>query len=199
MSSILVFNKWNTESIEVKDPGLKQYINLTPQYVPRTGARYATHRFHKSKVFILERLMNKLMVPGHRSKKHVKSSGHCTGTAVQAYSIIKKTMEIIEQKTKKNPIEVFVQALENASPREEVVSIEYGGARYTKAVECAPQRRVDITLRHFIQGAYDHSFNKKTSIENALAEEILAAYKSDQKSTAISKKNEIERQADASR
>ncbi len=108
-------------------------------------------------------------------------------------------LRIIEQKSKKNPIEVFVKALENAAPREEIVTIEYGGARYPKAVECAPQRRIDLVLRLFTQGAYQKAFNKKKTVESALADEILAAHAMSQQSVAISKKLELERQADSSR
>ena len=94
---------------------------------------------------------------------------------------------------------VFVKALENAAPREEIITIEYGGARYPKAVECAPQRRVDITLRMFVQGAYAKGFNAKKKFFECLAEEIIAAYNLEGKSTAVSKKLELERQADSSR
>ncbi len=199
MTEVLAFDKWSTAGIGVADEGLVRYVCLEPRIVPKTGARYAGKRFHKSKVFIVERLMNKLFVPGHKSKKHLRSSGHCTGKTSNAYGIVEKALNIVEQKTKENPIKVFVQALVNAAPREEIVTIEYGGARYPKAVECAPQRRIDIALRFFVQGSYDKSFKKKKSIESALADEIIAAYKLDPKSLAISKKNETERQADAAR
>jgi small subunit ribosomal protein S7 len=197
--SVLVFNKWGVEGIAVNDVGLQKYVNLEPRFVPKTGARYAGKKFHKSKVFIIERLINKVMIPGHKAKKHFRSSGHNTGKSALAYSIVIDTFRLIEQKTKQNPLAVFVKALENAAPREEIVTIEYGGARYPKAVDCAPQRRVDVALRYFVQGAYDKCFNKKTPVADALADEILNAFKLDSKSLAISKKSEIERQADASR
>lgn len=196
---IKAFNKWDTSDIKVEDPGLKDYITLQPKIVPRTGARYAGNRFHKSKVFIVERLMNKIMIPGHKSKKHFKSSNHLTGKASKAYDIIEKVFKIIENKTKENPIKVFVKALENASQREEIITIEYGGARYPKSVECSSQRRVDLALRHMTQGAYHKSFNSKKPIEECLAEEIMNAYKLSSASNAIAKKFEVERQADASR
>ena len=196
---IKVFNKWDTEGIKVTDKGLVDYIVLEPKIVPRTGARYAGNRFHKSRVFIVERLINKIMVPGHKSKKHFRTSGHITGKAGTASDIVRKTFEIIERRTKENPIKIFVAALENAAPREEIITIEYGGARYPKAVECAPQRRVDIVLRYFTQGSYQKSFNSKKAIEECLADEIINAYNLSQNSMAISKKLELERQADASR
>ncbi len=196
---VLAFNKWSSEGIKVEDLGLQRYITIEPRFVPKTGARYFGKRFHKSRIFIVERLINKLFVPGHKGKKHYRTSGRCTGQTAQVYKIVEGAFKLIEEKTKQNPVKVFVKALENAAPREEIITIEYGGARYPKAVECAPQRRVDIALKYFAQGAYDKSFNKKKSIEHALAEEIIGAYTLDPKSTAITKKNETERQADSAR
>ncbi|MEA2037437.1 MAG: 30S ribosomal protein S7 [Nanoarchaeota archaeon] len=196
---ILAFNRWSTEGIKVADQGLQKYITLEPKIVPKTGARYQGNKFHKSKIFIVERLINKLMVSGHKGKKHFKSSNKITGKAHTVYDLVEDTLKLIEKQTKENPIKVFVQALENAAPREEIITIEYGGARYPKSVECAPQRRIDVTLRLMAQGAYHKSFGSKKSMVNCLAEEILNAYKLDRSSNAISKKLEVERQSDSSR
>lgn len=196
---IKAFNRWETEGISVVDPGLISYISLAPKVVPKSGGRNAKQRFHKSKTFILERFMNKVMVSGHRAKKHKISSGHNGGKAQLISKIMIKTFEIIEAKTKKNPIQVLVTAIENAAPREEIIAIEYGGARYPKAVESAPQRRVDLAIRFMTQGASQKCFRTKKKVEEALADEILAAFASSSNSTAIAKKNELERQADSSR
>lgn len=199
MSNIKAFNKWGTEGIKVDDAGLQPLITLEPRIVPKTGARYAGNKFHKSRVFIVERLINKLMVPGHKSKKHYKTSYHITGKAGTAYDIVESAFRQIEKTTKENPIKVFVKALENAAQREEIITIEYGGARYPKAVECSPQRRIDLVLRHMTQGAYHRTFNTKKSIVSSLAEEIISAYRLSSASNAITRKLEIERQADSSR
>ena len=199
MSELKLFNRWDTSAIVVQDPGLIRYINLKPIVVPRTGGRNVKTQFWKSKNHVVERLINKMMIPGHKGKKHKISSGHCSGKGTTAYMIVEKAFAIIERKTEKNPVEIFVKALENAAPREEITTIEYGGARYPKAVESAPQRRVDYALRLMTQGAYAKCFGKKLAIEQALADEILRAYKLDQASNAIAKKLELERQADASR
>lgn len=196
---IKAFNRWGMEGISVSDPGLVNYITLEPKIVPKTGARYAGNRFHKSRVFIVERLINKIMVPGHKGKKHFKTSYHITGKSQTAYNIVEKAFTKIEAMTKENPIKIFVNALVNAAPREEIITIEYGGARYPKAVECAPQRRVDVALRYFVQGAYQKSFNTKKAYVDALVDEIVGAYRLSSTSMAISKKLEIERQADSSR
>lgn len=194
-----MFNRWPAQGIKVEDQGLSKYISLDAVVVPKTGARYAGNRFHKSKIFIVERLINKIMVTGHKAKKHFISSGHYTGKAQKAYAIVERALEVVEQKTKKNPVEVLVKAVELSAPREEIVTIEYGGARYPKAVECAPQRRVDIVLKLMAQGARQKSFNGKKPIESALADEIINAFNAQPNSTAIAKKLELERQADASR
>ena len=199
METLKAFNKWSTDGIKVEDPGLVNYINLSTKIAPKSGARYAGNRFHKSKVFIIERLINKVMVPGHKSKKHFKSSGHITGKSQNAYLMVDRALEKIEKKMSLNPVAVLVKAIENAAPREEILTIEYGGARYPKAVECAPQRRIDITLRLMVQGAYHKAFNSKKSSVDCLADEIMNAYHAKADSHAISKKNEVERQADASR
>ena len=199
MIDIKIFNRWDICHIKIVDPGLQEYINIKPIIIPRTGGRNTGTQFWKSKKNIVERLMNKVMIPGHKGKKHKITSGHCGGKGTKAYIIIEKTFHLIERKTNKNPVEVFVKALENAAPREEITTIEYGGARYPKAVECAPQRRVDFALRLMVQGAYAASFGKKKSVEEALSDEIIKAYNMDQGSASLSKKLELERQADASR
>ena len=112
---------------------------------------------------------------------------------------MENALAMIEKQTNENPIKVFVKALENAAQREEIITIEYGGARYPKSVECTPQRRIDLALRQMAQGAYHKSFNSKKSIETTLSEEIINAYRSSSASSAIAKKLEVERQADSSR
>ncbi|MBI3036891.1 30S ribosomal protein S7 [Candidatus Woesearchaeota archaeon] len=199
MAEIRMFGKWAMDGITVKDPGLAGYISVKPVFVPRTGARYAQQKFYKSKVSIVERLMNKLMVSGHRGKKHTITSYSLTGKAMQAYRTVEHVLDLIEQKSRQNPVKVLVEAVENAAPREEIVSIEYGGARYPKAVDCSPQRRVDITLKYLVQGAMAKSFNNKKTFAEALSEEILNAFGRSPNSQAVSKKLELERQAESSR
>jgi len=199
MSQILAFGKWDCSQIKVEDPGVAPYINTKPMIVSKTGARYAGQRFYKSKIFIVERLINKLMVPGHRSKKHKITSRQATGKAMTNYKLVEQAFTLIEQRLKKNPVEVFVKAIENAAPREEVIAIEYGGARYPKALESAPQRRVDLALRIMTQGAFQKTFNSRKDASDTLATEIINAYQFSGQSAAISKKLELERQADAAR
>jgi small subunit ribosomal protein S7 len=199
MEQIKFFGKWSSDDIKVDDPGLVKYISLEPRHFPKTGARYVGNRFHKSKISIVERLINKVMNPGHRAKKHKISSGRCTGKAHTASDIVEDTLTIIEQRLKLNPVAVLVKSIENSAPREEIISIEYGGARYPKAVESSPLRRIDYVLRQMTQGAYQKSFNSKKKISVCLADEIIAAFNLQQNSAAVSKKLELERQADSAR
>lgn len=184
---VKVFGKWDTK-VEVRDPSLKKYICLMPVYLPHTGGRHEHRRFGKAKVPIVERLINQIMRPGrNKGKKHL------------AYSIVKLTFDMIYLKTKQNPIQVLVRAIENSAPREEVTRIMYGGIIYYVAVDVSPQRRVDLALRHIVMGAKEASFNNPKPIEDSLSEEIIAAANNDPKSFAIRRKEEIERIALSSR
>jgi len=192
-----IFNIYSTEEIKVEDPGLKRYINLDEKLVLRTVGR-ARERFAKAKVNIIERLANLLAVPGHRGKKHKIITGHSSGKYSKNMKVVLKCFEIIE-KTGKNPVQTLVKAIENSAPRDEITTIEYGGARYPQAVDVSPLRRVNITLRNIVHGAYDRSFNKKAKIEEALAKEIILASEGNMESFAMQKKNESEKQANSAR
>src|SRR3989344_5012241 len=188
MSDIKFFNRWTAEGVTVTDQGLVPYITIQPKIAPKTGSRYAGNRFHKSQTFIVERLATKLMNTGHKGKKHAMCSGHNTGKKNSALAIVESALAKAEAKLKQNPLVILVKAVENAAPREEVIAIEYGGARYPKAVDVAPQRRVGLALRSITQGAYLKSFNKKLKVDEALADEIVACYQSSGRANAIAKK-----------
>ena len=198
--SLKIFGKWETESVSVNDPGLKNYINLKPFVVPRTFGRLANKQFHKSQMNIVERLANHIYVSGHRGKKHIITSGRNVGKTFKVWNIIKDTFEVLEERTKKNPIEVFVKALENAAIREEITSFQVGGIIVRKAVITSPQRRIDIALRLIVQGSYQKSFNNPKKMSDALADEIFAAYNSDsQNSFSVKEKERKEREAGGAR
>ncbi len=199
MDTIKFFNRWGIEGVVVEDVGLQRYLSVDPRIVPKTGARYAGNRFHKSNTFIVERFATKLMGSGHKGKKHFLSSGHNAGKKVRALHIVEAALSKAEQRLKLNPLVILTRAVENAAPREEVIAIEYGGARYPKAVDISPQRRIDLALRNMTQGAYIKSFNKRQKIEDALAEELIAAYQVSAKSNAIAKKRDLERQSASSK
>jgi len=197
---IKIFGRWPVDGIKVNDPGLERYINLAPVIVPKTSGRRSKQQFYKSKMSIVERLINKLMVPGHRGKKHTISSGRVVGKYMTNFKIVKKAFEKIERMTGKNPVEIFIRAIENAALREEIAAYQVGGIIVRRAVVTSPQRRVDIALRNIVQAAYRKSYGKKEKITDALAKEIVAAYRNDaSKSDAIKEKERIEKEAEGAR
>lgn len=195
-----IFDKWPISSVKVTDPGLEKYIGLSPSIVPRSGGKLSSSTHGKHRMNIVERLITKLMVPGHRSKKHVISSGRATGKYTMHYKTVKDTFEIIEKKTNKNPVEILVRSVENAALREETASYQVGGIIVRRAVVTSPQRRVDLALRVIVQAAYRKSFGNKQTMAQALADELVAAAANDaSKSNAVKEKERIEREAEGAR
>jgi len=185
---LLVFGKWDPEEVEIKDPALKNYICLEPRYVIHTHGRHAKIPFAKQNVFIVERLINKVMRKGKNTgKKHM------------AYDIVREAFEIIHRKTGKNPLQVLVDAIINGGPREEVVRLKYGGIAVPKSVDTSSLRRVDVALRNIAEGARLAAFKSKKSIAECLADEIIAAANNDSRSYAVAKKEEVERIAKSAR
>ncbi|QKQ99828.1 30S ribosomal protein S7 [Metallosphaera tengchongensis] len=182
-----IFGKWDTK-VEIRDPSLKKYISLVPVYLPHSGGRHEHRRFGKARVSVVERLINELMRPGKNK-----------GKKILAYNIVKATFELVQARTGQNPLQILVRAIENSAPREEVTRIMYGGIVYYVAVDVSPQRRVDIVLRNLVDGARASSFNNPKPIEEALADELIAAASGDSRSFAIRKKEETERIALSSR
>lgn len=193
-----IFDKYELSGIQVKDPGLKPVISLEPRLILKSqGTNF--QRFMKVKVNIVERLMNRLTVAGHRGKKHKIQKGRSTGKYSKYMKIILEAFDTIEKKTNKNPVEVLIKAIENSAPRDEITVIEYGGARYPQAVDVSPIRRVNLAIRWIIHGASDKAFNKKKTIVQGLTEEIILASENNGDSFAVRKRNESEKQADSAR
>ncbi len=193
-----IFDLYETKDVKIEDSSLKRYLNVDVKLVLKSHGR-TKEKFSKAKVNIVERLTNLLGVPGHRGKKHKIITGRASGKYNKNMKIVLAAFKIIEEKTKQNPIQVLVKAIENCSPRDEITVIEYGGARYPQAVDISPSRRLSISLRNMVHGAYDKSFNKKTKIQEALAQEIILASEKNMESFSMQKKNESEKQADSAR
>jgi len=195
-----VMGKWESEGVVFKDHGVKQYTNLSG-LAPNTGGRNTQTQFWKVKTPIVERLMNKMLVTGHlkEGRNHKRISGRDTGKKTTAYKYVKESLEIIEKKTHKNPIQVLVTALENAAPIEETTAFRQGGIIARKPVDVAPQRRIDLSLRFLSHGAGQRSFRSKVSVAEGLAQEIIAAANNDNNAYSIKKKEEIERVASSAR
>lgn len=195
--SMKIFNLYDLENVKVEDVGLKKYINLDAKLMLKSHGRHR-EKFSKSKVNVVERFANIVATPGHRGKKH-KVMTKISGKYTHTLNVVLETFKIIEAQTKENPIQVLVKAIENSSPRDEITTIEYGGARYPQAVDCSPTRRLNFALRNIVHGAFDRSRNKKLKIHEALAQEIILASKANNESFAVKKKIETEKQADAAR
>ena len=179
----LLFDKWEWEGVEITDEGLKAYIGLKSSFLPHSCGRHEHKRFAKSKMNIVERLINRIM----RTDTN-------TGKKSKTINIVRATFEIIHQKMRQNPIQILIKAIENAAPREETTRISYGGIIYHQAVDVAPLRRIDISIANITEGAMKTSKNSVKSIEECLADELIAAAQNNaQKSLAIKKKEEKER------
>ncbi len=179
--------KYDMSTVKVEDKGLERYINLEVKDF-FLGAPHANRLFGKSKLSIVERIMNNLM----RTEDY-------TGKKTKSYKAVKAALDIIEKKTKANPVQAIVDALQYAAPKEETTRLRFGGISVPKAVDIAPQRRLDIAIRNICQGAANASHKNKKSIENCLADEILKAAKNDPASFAIARKNDVERVARSAR
>lgn len=193
-----IFDKYDIEGIEPKDPSLKPYVNLSQKLILKSQGR-RKDKFAMVKVNVIERLANRLAVPGHQGKKHRIITNWSSGKYNRNMKTILQALEIIEKKTGRNPIAVFVEAIENGSPRDEITVIESAGARYPQAVDCSPMRRINLAIRWMVQGAYQKCFGKKAKMADSLANEIINASKGTMDSYSCSKKNESEKQADSAR
>ncbi len=185
---ILLFQKWSFRDITINDIGLQRYLNLTPMVAPHSCGRHEHQRFRKAKVNIVERLINGLM-----------RSGKNAGKKAKATNFVKEAFEIINVKTGRNPVDVLVQAVVNSAPAEDTTRISYGGVVYHLSVDVAPQRRIDLAIRHITAGARTASINNSRSIQETIADELILAANKDIKSAGVAKRNEIERVAQSSR
>ena len=184
----LLFNKWDATEVKVTDPGLMRYVTLTAQIIPHTCGKFSRQEFGKSNMMIVERLINRLM-----------QTENNTGKKQLAIGIVRDAFEIVNKKTKRNPIEVLVEAIANSGPREETVRLKYGGINVPKSVDTAPLRRVDTAIGFLAEATLKGSSTSKKSASAVLADEIIAASKGDMKCYSVGKKEERERIAKSAR
>ena len=111
-----------------------------------------------------------------------------------AERIFYQALDIIGQKTGKNPLEVFEKAVENVKPVMEVKSRRVGGATYQVPVEVRPERRISLAVKWLIQSARARS---EKGMVNKLANELLDAYNN--RGGAIKKKEDTHRMAEANK
>ena len=111
-----------------------------------------------------------------------------------AQSILYKSFEIVEEKTKKDPLEVFHKALENVKPAVEVKSRRVGGSTYQVPQEVRPARRQALSIRWIINFA--RARGEKTMAAK-LAGEIMDA--ANGRGAAMKKKDDTHRMAEANK
>ena len=116
------------------------------------------------------------------------------GKKTIARKIVYQTFEIIKEKTKKDPLEVFDLALKNASPLLEVKARRVGGATYQVPVEVKGDRKMTLAMRWIIQGAKS---KKGKPMRERLAAELIDA--ANDTGWAIKKKSDTYRMAEANR
>jgi small subunit ribosomal protein S7 len=185
---IKLFGEWSFDGIDVRDIGLKRYLNLEPVWLPHSGGRHEARKFRKSRLNIVERFVNSLIKPG--------SSG---GDKSRIINSVKTAFKIIQLKTGRNPVEVLVRAVENAAPNEDTTRIGYGGVVYRLAVDISPQRRIDVALRFIMRGIKEQTFGNRKTLEEIIADQLIGAANNDGNNFAIRRKQEVERVALSSR
>jgi len=149
--------------------------------VPRRG-RTPSRTWTPDPVYnsvLVTRLVNKVMYDGKKST---------------ARQLVYGAMDIIRQKTGKEPLEVLDQAIKNAMPVLEVRPRRVGGATYQVPVEVRPARRMSLAVRWIVDFARARSERR---FENRLAGEILDA--ANNAGNTIRRKEEMHRMAEANR
>jgi small subunit ribosomal protein S7 len=111
-----------------------------------------------------------------------------------AYEIFYTAMDIVAEKTKEDPIEVWKKGLANVTPNVEVRSRRIGGATFQIPAEIRPGRKMSIGMKNLI--SFSRKRHEKTMGEK-LAGEILAAYK--EEGSAFKKKEDTHRMAEANK
>ena len=127
----------------------------------------------------LAKFMNHVMVSGKKSV---------------AERIVYGALDIVEERLKKSPVEVFEEALDNVAPLVEVKSRRVGGATYQVPVEVRPSRRKALAMRWLVD--YARSRGEK-SMPQRLAGELIDAVQG--KGGAVKKREDVHRMADANK
>ncbi|HOE21251.1 MAG TPA: 30S ribosomal protein S7 [Spirochaetota bacterium] len=128
---------------------------------------------------VVSKFINSMMIEGKK------------GVAERAFY---KALELIGQRTQKDPIEVFINSLENVKPLVEVKSRRVGGATYQVPVEIRPERRQALAIRWIVTHSRNRS--EKTMFQK-LAGELLDAFNNT--GTSIKKKEDTHKMAEANK
>lgn len=122
--------------------------------------------------------------------KHVLKKGK-KSTALR---LIYDSMDLIKERTEKNPLEVFDTALKNVSPAMEVRPRRVGGATYQVPIEVSTDRRTTLAIRWILSAAHDRAGR---SFSDKLAAELIDAF--NETGSAIRKRDETHKMAEANR
>lgn len=116
------------------------------------------------------------------------------GKKTVAQKIVYRAFDIISNKTKQSPIDIFDQALKNVTPLLEVRGRRIGGANYQIPIPVRGDRRYALAFRWILAAARGR---KKRPMAERLADELLLA--SNKEGDAVKKKNDVHRMAEANR
>ena len=116
------------------------------------------------------------------------------GKKATAFSIFYEALDIIEDKLKENPLEVWKKGLANITPAIEVKSRRIGGASFQIPTELRPERKQSVGMKNLI--IFARKRHEKT-MASKLAAEIMAAYK--EEGAAFKRKEDIHRMAEANK
>jgi small subunit ribosomal protein S7 len=116
------------------------------------------------------------------------------GKKSTAQKIVYEAFDLIREQTKKEPLEVFKQAIENASPILEVKPKRIGGATYQVPMEVRGERRLALAFRWIIEGARS---KKGKPMAEKLAQELIDCINN--QGNALKKKNDMHRMAEANK
>ena len=117
-----------------------------------------------------------------------------SGKKAIAENIIYGALESVEKKSGKDPMEVFLTAINNVKPMVEVKSRRVGGANYQVPVEVRPIRRMALAMRWLKESARKRS---EKSMSQRLANELMEA--SEGRGGAMKKRDEVHRMAEANK
>ncbi|MCX8028520.1 MAG: 30S ribosomal protein S7 [Brevinematales bacterium] len=116
------------------------------------------------------------------------------GKKIKAQNIMYSALEIVKEKTKKDPLQVLEKAIENLQPQLEVRSRRVGGATYQVPVEVRPERALSLAIRWLVSACREQQGRPMTE---KLADEIINAY--NEQGNAIKKKIETHKMAESNK
>lgn len=187
-----LFGKWDYNEVKDTPEALDNYIAVkdtkSQVYVPHTAGRYQIKHLKKATMPIVERLVGSLLFHGRNAGKKLK-----------AVNIVDQAFDIISLQTGKNPINIFISAIDNCSPREDSTRIGKGGNVKRQAVDVSSFRRINQGIYYLTSFARKKAFKSTKDIAECLADEIILAGTGNANSQAIKKKEETERGAKTNR